>query len=147
MYSRSVFPLLFFVSILALSSCGGTPDEGGAPAKRAEPEVRMPSIPAPLVERSDVGDVMLHTTTARGSERVITTNRWMIEFGSLFPADGIETGDWVDLLTVRLDEQNTFQYLCTTTMRECRRVIKIRKLLPGEGNEALLSDRPPTPSY
>ncbi len=135
--------VLLFTLLPPLSSCSGDITEDPQIKKRAEPEVSVPAMPSPVVEREDLGDVFALATTARGGDRIVTTKRWVIESASVFPFRDLKEGDWVDLITVRTDEKNVFQYLCVAEVRECRRVIRIRKLLPDEGDGAALREIPP----
>ncbi|OGZ08190.1 MAG: hypothetical protein A3C93_00890 [Candidatus Lloydbacteria bacterium RIFCSPHIGHO2_02_FULL_54_17] len=98
--------LLLFVLLPPLSSCTGNPEDDPQIKKRAEPEVSVPAMPPPIVEREDLGNVLMLATTARGGDRIVTSGRWVVESANVFPFRDLKEGDWVDLLTVRMDEKN-----------------------------------------
>ncbi|OGZ07899.1 MAG: hypothetical protein A3D65_02990 [Candidatus Lloydbacteria bacterium RIFCSPHIGHO2_02_FULL_50_13] len=118
--------------LILLASCPSRENVRPATKARPKPEISVPPMTAPSVERESLGEVEQLNTTARVGDLIVTTKRWAVESARVYPYHELENGDWIDLITVRIDEKTVFQYLCVAGATECRKVFKMRKLLPGE---------------
>ena len=128
-------PFLFLVSTL-VASCSGGSDDSTASREHEAPEVSapLPMLP-PEVLRQSLGTVLEMRTTTRGGDLIETTDNWTVESAGTFPFQALEKGDWVDLVTVRIDEEIVFQYLCIAQSYECRRVHRIKKVISPRTEE------------
>lgn len=124
-----MFLSLCFLTTLFAAACSSNSDD----EQYTPPEVSAPSpMLPPEVLRESVGEVLELSTTARGGDSILTTDNWAIESVSVFPLKTLQKGDWVDLITVRIDEETVFQYLCVAQALECHKVFRIRRNAPRQ---------------
>lgn len=132
----SIFFTLFLLFVL-LAACSEKPVDTAPVTKTAPREVRtLPRVLPPDVEREGLGEILHLNTPPSGGDFITTTTGWSLELIGSFSTQPVKEGDWVDLIIIRFDEENVFQYLCTAETYSCQRIFRMRRTDIPQGENA-----------